>query len=153
RTCAVEAVGLRGRSVLVTGAYGLLGSWLVKALLEQGAHVTVVRRDATARSALHAMGLEAAVDVVHGDICAEGLIDRALAEYEVGIVFHHAAQTLVPTANRSPISTFETNIRGTWLLLEACRIGGVGNVIVASSDKAYGNHDELPYREPHALQP
>jgi CDP-glucose 4,6-dehydratase len=146
----VEAVGLSGRSVLVTGAYGLLGSWLVKALLERAARVTVVRRDATAHSALQAMGLEHSIDVVNGDICAEGLIERALAEYEIDTVFHLAAQTLVPTANRSPLSTFESNIRGTWLLLEACRRHGA---IVAASDKAYGPHADLPYREDHALQP
>ncbi len=150
---AVEAVGLSSRSVLVTGAYGLLGGWLVKALLEARALVTVLRRDDAARSALSRMGLEAAVNVVHGDICADGLIARALAEYEVDTVFHLAAQTLVPIANRSPISTFETNIRGTWLLLEACREHGAERVIVASSDKAYGPHRELPYREGHALQP
>jgi CDP-glucose 4,6-dehydratase len=146
-------VELSGRSVLVTGAYGLLGGWLVKALLEGGARVSVVRRDMTTRSALHLMDLADSVDVVHGDICADGLIARALAEYEVDTVFHLAAQTLVPTANRSPLSTFETNIRGTWLLLEACRHHGVERVVVASSDKAYGPHKELPYREDFALQP
>jgi CDP-glucose 4,6-dehydratase len=149
----VEAVGLSGRSVLVTGAYGLLGSWLVKALLEAGASVTVIRRDHAPRSALSLLGLDAHVAVVHGDIGADGLTARAIAEYEVDTVFHLAAQTLVPTANRSPISTFETNIRGTWLLLEACRTHEVGRVIVASSDKAYGPHATLPYREDFALQP
>jgi CDP-glucose 4,6-dehydratase len=79
-------------------------------------------------------------------------VARALAEYEVDTVFHLAAQTLVPTANRAPLSTFETNIKGTWLLLEACRSFGVGRVVVASSDKAYGPHTDLPYREDHALQ-
>jgi CDP-glucose 4,6-dehydratase len=153
----VEAVGLAagpsGRSVLVTGAYGLLGSWLVKTLLEAGASVTVVRRDHAPRSALSLMGLDDHVAVVHGDIGTDGLMARAIAEYEVDTVFHLAAQTLVPTANRSPLSTFETNIRGTWLLLEACRAHQVQRVIVASSDKAYGPHATLPYREDFALQP
>jgi CDP-glucose 4,6-dehydratase len=149
----MESLGSGGRSVLVTGAYGLLGTWLVKALLHEGDRVTVVRRDSTARSALHAMGLERSVDVVSGDICSTGLLERALAEYEVDTVFHLAAQTLVPTANRSPLSTFETNIRGTWLLLEAARHHGAKRVIVASSDKAYGPHEQLPYREANALQP
>ncbi|MDQ6607396.1 MAG: GDP-mannose 4,6-dehydratase [Actinomycetota bacterium] len=149
----MEAVGLSRRSVLVTGAYGLLGSWLVKALLEAGAAVTVVRRDHAPRSALSLMGLDAQVAVVHGDIGTDGLLARAIAEYEVDTVFHLAAQTLVPTANRSPVSTFETNIRGTWLLLEACRAHDVRRVIVASSDKAYGPHATLPYREDFALQP
>jgi CDP-glucose 4,6-dehydratase len=98
------------------------------------------------------MGLEPSVNVVHGDICADGLIERALAEYEVDTVFHLAAQTLVPTANHSPTSTFEANVRGTWLLLEACRRHGAQRVIVASSDKAYGRHEQLPYREDYALQ-
>jgi CDP-glucose 4,6-dehydratase len=144
---------LNDHSVLVTGAYGLLGSWLVRALLERGARVTVVRRDEPADSALRRMGLEASVNVVPGDICNEGLVARALAEYEIQSVFHLAAQTIVPTANRSPVSTFETNIRGSWLVLEACRLHGCERVLVASSDKAYGQHTELPYREEFALQP
>jgi CDP-glucose 4,6-dehydratase len=146
-------VGLSSRSVLVTGAYGLLGGWLTAALVERGARVCVVRRDEQPGSALVLTGLERSVGVVHGDICTEGLIERALAEYEVDTVFHLAAQTIVPTANRSPISTFETNIRGTWTLLEACRHHGTERVVVASSDKAYGPHEELPYREEFALQP
>lgn len=144
---------LRGASVLVTGAYGLLGGWLTKALVEAGAEVTVVHRDDRPRSALALMDLERQLNVVRGDITADGLVARAVAEYEVDTVFHLAAQTLVPTANRSPASTFETNIRGTWLLLEACRAHGVRRVVVASSDKAYGPHTDLPYRETHALQP
>jgi len=149
----VEAAELTGRSILVTGAYGLLGGWLTRALVERGARVSVIRRDEQARSALRITGLEASVDVVHGDICAEGLVERALAEYEVDTVFHLAAQTIVPTANRSPVSTFETNIRGTWTLLEACRRHGAERVVVAASDKAYGSHEKLPYREEFALQP
>jgi CDP-glucose 4,6-dehydratase len=148
----LEALELSPRRVLVTGAYGLLGGWLTGALVEGGARVTVVRRDEQPRSALVLTGLEASVDVVHGDICTEGLVERALAEYEVDTVFHLAAQTIVPTANRSPVSTFETNIRGTWTLLEACRRHGAERVVVASSDKAYGPHDELPYREDFALR-
>ncbi len=99
------------------------------------------------------MDLERHTAVVHGDISTEGLVARTLAEYEIDSVFHLAAQTIVPTANRSPISTFETNIRGTWQLLEACRHHGPERVVVASSDKAYGPHAELPYREDFALQP
>jgi CDP-glucose 4,6-dehydratase len=145
-------VDLSAHRVLVTGAYGLLGGWLTAALVEGGARVTVVRRDEQPRSALVLTGLEASVDVVHGDICTDGLVERALAEYEVDTVFHLAAQTIVPTANRSPTSTFDTNIRGTWTLLEACRRHGAERVVVASSDKAYGPHDELPYREDFALR-
>jgi CDP-glucose 4,6-dehydratase len=144
---------VRGRSVFVTGAYGLLGSWLTKALLGHGAHVSVLKRDAVPASALLLEGTERRVNVVHGDICDEPLIQRALNEYEVDTVFHLAAQTVVGVANKAPLSTFETNIRGTWILLEACRHAGVRRTIVAASDKAYGAHDELPYRENHALQP
>ena len=146
-------MALSGRSVLVTGAYGLLGSWLVRELLGAGARVTVIRRDEPVTSGLEAMGLAARVDVVMGDICSEGLVARALAEYDIDTVFHLAAQTLVGTANRSPVSTFETNIRGTWLLLEACRLHRAERVVVASSDKAYGRHERLPYREDLALRP
>ncbi len=149
----MEAVELTGHRVLVTGAYGLLGSWLVRALLERGAQVTVLHRDDPVRSGLRLMNLERSINVVDGDLCTEGLIARALAEYQIQSVFHLAAQTIVPTANHSPVSTFETNIRGTWLLLEACRLHGAERVIVASSDKAYGPHSELPYREDLALQP
>ena len=144
---------LSGHRVLVTGAYGLLGSWLVRELLARGASVAVVRRDDPARSALRLMDLERSVSVIDGDICAEGLVARALAEYEIQSVFHLAAQTIVPTANHSPLSTFETNIRGSWTVLEACRQHGAERVIVASSDKAYGPHSALPYQEDMALQP
>ena len=143
---------MNGRRVLVTGAYGLIGSWLVKGLLEAGAQVCVVRRDRPVRSALVTMGLESELAVVEGDICAEGLVARALAEYEIDTVFHLAAQTLVGTARRSPLSTFESNVRGTWTVLEACRLQGVARVVVASSDKAYGRPLELPYREDMPLR-
>jgi CDP-glucose 4,6-dehydratase len=139
--------------VFVTGAYGLLGSWLVKALLGRGARVTVLKRDAVAVSALVLEGTERHVNVVHGDVTDAPLLERVLGEYEVDTVFHLAAQTIVGIANRGPTATFETNIRGTWTVLEACRRAGVKRTIVASSDKAYGAHDELPYRESFALQP
>ena len=144
---------LPGHRVLVTGAYGLIGSWLVAELVAAGAHVCVVRRDRPPHSALVTMGLESRVAVVEGDICADGLVPRALAEYEIQSVFHLAAQTIVGSARRSPLPTFETNIRGTWTLLEACRHYGVECVVVASSDKAYGPQPSLPYNEEMALKP
>jgi CDP-glucose 4,6-dehydratase len=147
----VEALDLSGRSVLVTGAYGLLGSWLAGALLHAGAQVVAIRRDEPATSLLELLGLADRVDVVTGDICDDGVITRALNEYEIDSVFHLAAQTLVGPANRDPRSTFETNVRGTWLVLEACRRHGAERVVVASSDKAYGRQPELPYREDQAL--
>jgi CDP-glucose 4,6-dehydratase len=142
---------LAGRSVLVTGAHGLLGSWLTAELLDGGARVVAIRRDEPAASALELLGVAGRVDTVTGDICADGLIDRAIAEYEVDSVFHLAAQTLVGVANRGPRSTFETNVRGTWMVLEACRGHDVSAVVVASSDKAYGPQPQLPYREDQPL--
>jgi CDP-glucose 4,6-dehydratase len=141
------------RSVFVTGAYGLLGGWLVKALLDRHARVTVLKRDDVSLSALALEGTERLVNVVHGDVVDARLLDRALGEYEVDTVFHLAAQAIVGVANRGPASTFETNIRGTWTLLEACRGAGISRAVVASSDKAYGSHDQLPYREDFPLQP
>jgi CDP-glucose 4,6-dehydratase len=149
----VEALELNDRIVLVTGAHGLLGAWLVRSLLDQGTRVVVIRRDEPVTSALRLHGLEPRVDTVTGDICEPDLVARALSEYEVDSVFHLAAQTLVGTANRAPLSTFETNVRGTWLLLEACRQHGTDSVIVASSDKAYGPQPELPYTELSPLTP
>jgi CDP-glucose 4,6-dehydratase len=145
-------VELSGRSVLVTGAHGLLGSWLVKELLDRGAGVTAVRFDRPSRSALRDMGLEREVEVVTGDIRDDELVERVIGAQKIDSVFHLAAQTIVPTANNAPLPTFDTNIRGTWLVLEACRRHGVERVIVASSDKAYGRHAQLPYREDFALQ-
>lgn len=141
-------------SVFVTGAYGLLGSWLTRALVQRGDRVVVLQRDRAPRSALLLDGIEEAVDVVHGDLIDDGLVARALGEYEVDVVFHLAAQTIVGTANRSPLGTFESNIRGTWTLLEACRLHGESTrVLVAASDKAYGASATLPYREDQALDP
>ena len=148
---ALEA--LVSRSVLVTGAYGLVGAWLVKACLARGDRVTVLRRDEVPASALVLEGIERRCTVVHGDLLQDGLVERAVVEHEADTVFHLAAQTIVAAARRAPVQTLETNVRGTWLVLEACRRHGVPRVVVASSDKAYGAHDELPYREEHALRP
>jgi CDP-glucose 4,6-dehydratase len=111
----------------------------------------VLKRDLVAGSALELHGTERQVNVVHGDICDAALIERALSEYEIDTLFHLAAQTVVGVAGAAPTATFETNIRGTWTVLEACRRVGVQRVVVASSDKAYGTHEELPYREELAL--
>jgi CDP-glucose 4,6-dehydratase len=140
-------------TAFVTGAYGMLGSWLVKALLERGDGVVVLRRDDVPASALVLEGTEARCTVVHGDVTDAGVVERALGEYQVDTVFHLAAQTIVGTANRSPVATFESNIRGTWILLEACRAHGVARTVVAASDKAYGPTDRLPYTEEHPLDP
>ncbi|MFA9271726.1 MAG: NAD-dependent epimerase/dehydratase family protein [Baekduiaceae bacterium] len=144
---------LGGKTAFVTGADGMLGSWLVRGLLDRGARVVVLKRDQVAASALALDGLEARCQVVRGDLVDAALMDRAIGEYEVDAVFHLAAQTIVGTANRSPASTFDSNIRGTWTLMEACRHHGVSQTVVAASDKAYGPHDTLPYKEDFALQP
>jgi len=141
------------RSAFVTGGYGLLGSWLCRALLDRGVRVAVLQRDEAAVTALALDGTEARCTVVRGDVRDVALIERVLGEEEVDTVFHLAAQTVVLTALHSPMSTWETNIRGTWALLEASRRHGAQRVIVASSDKAYGAHDALPYSEGHELRP
>ncbi|MDO9408205.1 NAD(P)-dependent oxidoreductase [Patulibacter sp.] len=143
---------MRGRSVFVTGASGMLGSWLVRALLDRGATVTVLRRDEVRASMLTLDGLEARCTVVRGDLLTPGLVERAIGEHECDTVFHLAAQTIVGTANRSPVPTFEANIRGTWLLMDACRTHDVRRVVVAASDTVYGVYDELPYREDFAFR-
>lgn len=141
------------RPVLVTGASGLLGSWLTRELLNQGAFVVALIRDWLPENELFRSGDLARVCVVRGDICDQQAVERALGEYEIDTVFHLAAQTIVGIANRNPISTFESNIRGTWSVLEACRRSPlVKQIVVASSDKAYGSHEQLPYSESAALQ-
>ena len=143
----------RDRRVLVTGGTGLLGGWLVPALLERGAHVVGLVRDSIPRSRLVAERVIDRIDVVWGDVTDYLGVERALAEFEIECVFHLAAQTIVGIANRSPLSTFDTNVRGTWNVLEASRRQPtVSRVIVASSDKAYGHQERLPYEETAPLQ-
>ena len=138
---------------LVTGAHGFAGGWLARALLEAGSSVVAFDRGEPPLSALALHGIESDVADVEGDLRDAELISRTFGEHEVDSVFHLAAQTNVGVANASPLPTFEANIEGTWKLLEACRGAGVERVVVASSDKAYGPHEDLPYREGAALQP
>lgn len=136
------------RRTLVTGAGGLLGSWTVQRLLSLGADVVCILRDWAPQSELVRANAIEQVNVVRGDVCDQKLVERTLGEYEVETVFHLAAQTIVGIANRNPVSTFESNIQGTWSLLEASRRSPlVKQIVVASSDKAYGEHDTLPYDE------
>ncbi len=136
------------RPTLVTGATGLVGGWLVPRLLDAGAELVCLVRDWVPQSELVRAGYLDHVKVVRGDVRDQATIERVLGEYEVDTVFHLAAQTIVGIANRNPVSTFETNIAGTWALLEACRRSPtVKQIVVASSDKAYGAHEVLPYRE------
>jgi CDP-glucose 4,6-dehydratase len=141
------------RPVFVTGATGLVGSWLVKRLLAAGANVVCLVRDWMPQSELNQSNLLDRVRIVRGDITDQPLLERILGEYEISTVIHLAAQTIVGIANRNPVSTFEANIRGTWCLLEACRRSPtVKQIVVASSDKAYGDQEILPYDESTPLQ-
>lgn len=139
----------KNRNVLVTGATGLLGSTLTQDLLERGANVICLIRDHVPSSGLMRSRLFNQVVCVSGSLEDYSTVLRAVNEYEVDTVFHLGAQTIVGTASRSALSTFESNIRGTWTLLEACRqcAKKVERVLVASSDKAYGEHEKLPYTE------
>jgi len=141
------------KPTLVTGGSGLLGGWLVQYLLSLGADIVCLVRDWVPQSELVQANLTEQVKVVRGDVCDQALLERTLGEYEINTVFHLAAQTIVGIANRNPVSTFETNIRGTWGLLEAChRSPTVRSIVMASSDKAYGDHENLPYDEDTPLQ-
>jgi CDP-glucose 4,6-dehydratase len=143
----------RDRTTLVTGATGLVGGWLVGQLIESGAAVTCLVRDWVPESRLARDGLWDRVHVVRGDVTDQALLERVLGEYEIETVMHLAAQTIVGIANRNPVSTFETNVAGTWRLLEACRRSPlVRQVVIASSDKAYGDQRTLPYDEATPLQ-
>jgi CDP-glucose 4,6-dehydratase len=138
----------RDRRVFVSGATGLVGGWLVKRLIEAEADVVCLVRDWVPQSELVQSRLLEQVTVVRGDLCDQECLERVLGEFEVETVIHLAAQAIVGIANRNPTSTFETNIGGTWKLLEACRRSPkVKQIIAASSDKAYGDAPVLPYTE------
>jgi len=143
----------KDRPVFVTGATGLLGSWMTRKLVDLGAYTVVLVRDWVPESELIANGAMSQVTVVRGDLTDQELLERVLNEYEIATVFHLAAQTIVGTANRGPVSTFESNVRGTWCLLDAARrLPLIQQIVVASSDKAYGDHEKLPYDEDAPLQ-
>jgi CDP-glucose 4,6-dehydratase len=143
----------RDRPVLVTGATGLVGGWLTRRLIEAGADVVCLVRDWVPRRELNRSNLLEQVTVVRGDLRDRDLVERTIGEYEIDTVLHLAAQAIVCIANRNPISTFESNIQGTWNVLEACRRSpGVRSIVVASSDKAYGDQEILPYKEDTPLR-
>ncbi|HXE74173.1 MAG TPA: NAD-dependent epimerase/dehydratase family protein [Candidatus Xenobia bacterium] len=142
----------KNRTTFVTGATGFVGTHLVRSLVERGAQLVCLQRDALPVEPLDLFDLRSRVTVVRGSVDDFAAMERILNQYEIETVFHLAAQALVGVANRSPLSTFETNIRGTYALLEACRrTPRIQRIVVASSDKAYGSHAQLPYREDHAL--
>jgi CDP-glucose 4,6-dehydratase len=141
------------RPVFVTGATGLVGGWLVRRLIELGADVVCLVRDWVPQSELIGARLIERVKTVRGDVRDQELVERILGEYEIVSAFHLAAQTTVGVANRNPVSTLDVNIRGTWALLEACRRSPkVKQIVMASSDKAYGDQDKLPYTEDMPLK-
>ena len=141
------------RPTFVTGGTGLVGSWLIQRLAESGADVVCLVRDWVPQSELVRAGYIEKIKVVRGDVRDRDVLERALGEYEIDTVIHLAAQTIVTIANRNPISTFETNIAGTWNLMEACRRSPkVKQIVMASSDKAYGDQEILPYNEETPLQ-
>jgi CDP-glucose 4,6-dehydratase len=142
----------KGKTVFVTGATGLMGSWLVKALLREEAEVVALVRDQAPRSLLVREGLLQRIAIVNGDLESLSTMRRAIAEYQPHTVFHLAAQPLVQVARLDPVGTLRANVMGTWNVLEACRLAGKSNVVVASSDKAYGANENLPYLETHPLQ-
>lgn len=138
-----------GRRVFITGATGMIGSWLAKELLKQGAYVVALVKDADPQSELYRSGDINRISVVNGNLEDFVVLERAINLYEIDTVFHLGAQTIVGVAHRFPLSTFESNIRGTYNILEASRIHAdmVRRVVIASSDKAYGEQPNLPYVE------
>ena len=139
----------KNRRVFVTGATGMIGAWLVKDLLAQGAYVVALVLDADPQSELYRSGDVNRISVVTGNLEDFGTLERAINAHEADTVFHLGAQAIVGVAHRAPLPTFETNVRGTWNLLEACRLHRdlVERVVIASSDKAYGAQLRLPYTE------
>lgn len=141
------------KNVFITGCTGLLGSHLSEQLIENGANVVGLVRDYVPKSRIYSEDLNHKITTVRGEIENFALLERVINECEIDTVFHLAAQTIVGIANKNPMSTFEANIRGTWNILEACRRNpGVKRIVVASSDKAYGDQDVLPYSEETPLQ-
>lgn len=141
------------KRALVTGGHGFVASHLARALLERGDTVTVLDLAPPRLSGLALQGIESEVESIGADLRDARLVGATLDAGEFDVVFHLAAQTLVGPAMSDPTATFEANVRGTWTLLEACRHADVPAVVVASSDKAYGPHEELPYREDFPLRP
>lgn len=138
----------KNRRVFVTGGTGLVGSWLVKKLIELQADVIVLVRDWVPSSIILQKDFWNRITIVRGDLSDLSLLERILNEYEIQNIFHLAAQTIVTIANNNPLSTFESNIQGTWNLLEAARrVKNIASITAASSDKAYGDSKVLPYKE------
>jgi CDP-glucose 4,6-dehydratase len=141
------------KRALVTGGHGFVASHLARALLERGDAVTVLDLAPPPLSGLTLQGVAPEVELVEADLRDAQRVGATIDAGEFDVVFHLAAQTLVGPAMSDPAATFEANVRGTWTLLEACRHADVPAVVVASSDKAYGPSEQLPYREDMQLRP
>ena len=148
----MDKISWKGTSVLVTGADGFIGSHIAKALIDKGTQVSTIIRDIKKNNNLDILGIKGKISIVYGDLINLKDCERAINEYDIEFCFHIGAQALVGPANRSPLSTFESNIKGTWNILEACRLSKtIKGLVVASSDKAYGQQEKLPYTEESPL--
>ena len=148
----MDKISWKGTNVLVTGADGFIGSHVARALIDKGAQVSTIIRDIKKNNNLDILGIKNKINIVYGDLVGLKDCERAINEYNVEFCFHIGAQALVGPANRSPLSTFESNIKGTWNIVEACRLSKtIKGMVIASSDKAYGQQKKLPYTEDSPL--
>jgi len=148
------SINWEGKKILVTGATGMIGSWLVKELIKRESMVVALIRDIDYQTEFYRSGDYLQTTIVNGSLENFSTIERTINEFEIDTVFHLGAQTIVEAAYREPLQTFESNIRGTYHILEACRRhrNTVERIIIASSDKAYGSADKLPYTEDMPLK-
>jgi len=148
----MEKINLKGMNVLVTGADGFIGSHVAKTLIEKSSKVTTIVRDIKRENNIDVLNIKSKINIVSGNLVNYSDCERAINEYDIDFCFHIAAQAIVGPANRSPLSTFDSNIKGTWNILEACRVSKtIKGIIIASSDKAYGQQKKLPYTEDSPL--
>lgn len=142
----------KNKKVFITGYEGFLGSWLSKALINEGARVIGLDR-VYQRPKSILKGLRASIICIKGDVSDLALVKKIINKYKPPVIFHLAAEAIVGKANKNPVKTFKSNIQGTWNILESCRDGNfIKGLIIASSDKAYGSHKNLPLTEDMPLQ-
>jgi CDP-glucose 4,6-dehydratase len=136
--------------ILVTGASGLLGSWLIEELLNQNAEVTGISLDSSKDALMKSKNILDKIENYHIDISKYDELEKIVTKKKYSIIFHLAAQTQVTDALKNPLNTLKSNVEGTWNLLEICRLNNL-SIVSASSDKAYGESSNLPYLETHPL--